>query len=296
MENLYTDYLKELCCPKTDGGINSELLENAGHLPHTDGAGDGPDISDVIVDISKVTEEDDSINNDTSERFVSVLERRRMMRKLEEEKEIDWKVSGKVDEKEMKSKVESLLSKLKDRFSEEKEARKSIVKPNRSYYNFCNSVDAFLRHIEKPKIDIKYSEVNDDSQGEELYSFGVRPASIGKNRKVRSFDSGINTLTTKENDDEVIKKDMDGVESGKETSVGKEVIESHIGHIVDDTLFDQASQFPATLDDSSSSPDDKICPAIFTGIALLHHEADDNILKQEIFDNILQRESGDNIV
>jgi hypothetical protein len=29
--------------------------------------GDGPDTSDVVV-VSKVTEEDDSINNDTSER------------------------------------------------------------------------------------------------------------------------------------------------------------------------------------------------------------------------------------
>jgi hypothetical protein len=65
-----------------------------------------------------------------------VLERRRLMRKLEEEKEIDWKLSGKVDEKEMKSKVKSLLSKLKVHFSEEKDARRSIVKPNRSYYNF----------------------------------------------------------------------------------------------------------------------------------------------------------------
>ncbi|XP_060601882.1 uncharacterized protein LOC132755104 [Ruditapes philippinarum] len=301
MENISTEYLKELSCPTKDQGLKSELLENEGHLPHTDGSAECPDISDVIVDISKVTEEGVSINNDTSERFVSVLERRRMLRKSEEEKEIDWKVSGKVDEEEMKSKVESLLSKLKVRFSEEREARKSIVKPNRSYSNFCNSVDAFLRHIETPKIDINYSKVNDNSQGEELYSFGVRPASIGKNRKIRSFDTHvndclINILPTKENDDEVAEKDVDGVESVKDNSVSKEVIEPHIDHIGSDTLFDKASEFQAILYYSSSSPDDKMCPAIFTDDTLLHHEADDNILKQEIFDNMLLRGSGDNIV
>ena len=201
-----------MSCPThASESLVCEFLDNAGHRADIGGAGDGPSKSedqvkaDIVDEVQKAMEEDD-FHDEKPGRFVSILERRRMDRKIEEEKEIVWKPLEKVEDELVAKKVENLISKLKNRFSEEKEARKRAVKQNPSYFEFCNSVDAFLRHIEKPKVEIKFSERDSDVQVERLFSFGVRPVSVKRSRKNATSHSS-NDIATKEIVEEENKED-----------------------------------------------------------------------------------------
>ena len=142
-----------------------------------------------------------------------------MERKIEEEKEIVWESSVKVEN--VACKVDDVLNKLKIRMTEEKAPRKRAASLNRSYFIFCNSVDAFLRHVEKPKAEIKFTEMNDTEQDEKLYSFSVRGATI-RNRKNKAVDTRkqVEDVSTESKKEEIVEEnnkimDICNVDNGK---------------------------------------------------------------------------------
>ncbi|XP_053393545.1 uncharacterized protein LOC128546113 [Mercenaria mercenaria] len=119
----------------------------------------------------------------STERFLSILDKRRLKRNVEEEAEVEWRPFVKSDAETVAVRVDSLISKLKRQFSEEKQVRMLTLNSSHYQYIFSNSVDSFLRYHEKPKVEIQYSEAGDTLPGEGLYSFAVRPSKIQKRRK-----------------------------------------------------------------------------------------------------------------
>ncbi|XP_060578617.1 uncharacterized protein LOC132735659 [Ruditapes philippinarum] len=282
-EIILTETVKELSYSTArSNGSGNDLPDDTDGFTNIDGAGDG---HGGLIKAYKDTTEVTSTNRDSQERFVSIIEKRKLERRFEEEMEIKWETSERVDEENMASKVDNLLSKLKSRFSEEKEARKYAVKQNRSYYNFCNSVDAFLRHVEKPKVDIKYSERDDVLQGEGVYSFGIRPAAINRrNVKASSFEStkidGVSyTDAVKETTsiEEEVEKSIDESGNGKGIhELCKVAKESHVASTGNSLPLDKAVKLPATLPSIYQSRNDHANAAPI---------ADDNLLLQATDDS-----------
>ncbi|XP_053383536.1 uncharacterized protein LOC123564786 [Mercenaria mercenaria] len=179
--------------PTLDRNLTEGLLwsSNGDIIANTDGAGDCNTQKLVklegVVDTSEDTKADDLSHGGltVAERFVSILDKRRQKRKVEEDIEVEWKPSIKPDVETVASRVDSLISKLKRQLNEEKQTRSTVVKSN--YSQFSNGVDAFLRYHEKPRADIQFSEDDGITEGEGLYSFAVRPSKIRK-RKKDTFD------------------------------------------------------------------------------------------------------------
>ena len=219
--------------------------------------------------------EEDDFHDEKPGRFVSILEKRRMDRKIEGEMEIVWKPLEKVEDELVARKVENLISKLKNRFSEEKEARKRVMKQNPQYFEFCNSVDAFLRHIEKPKVEIKFSKRESDIQDEGLFSFGVRPVSVKRNtcRKMPTPDSS-HELTTKEIVEEEYKEDKNNSKCEKEDSDLIRKVKESIAPINYVPPPREICTLPVTLKNISTYEVES--QAMFPGVCPLKQEADDS--------------------
>ncbi|XP_060557838.1 uncharacterized protein LOC132718212 [Ruditapes philippinarum] len=98
------------------------------------------------------------IESESPKRFTSVLERRRIKRKEDDEANIEWSRSEMPDKSAIESRRDYIIENLKNQFKEEKFARRQAPKVSTSYKVFCNSVDAFLRHLENPKV--KYPKSN----------------------------------------------------------------------------------------------------------------------------------------
>ncbi|XP_045211095.1 uncharacterized protein LOC123562531 [Mercenaria mercenaria] len=190
---LSIDIGKEVHCMtpvQNSGFVGSEifsLIKNV-HYKRNFGAGDADNEVQAkfhdVLNTNKEIEAGATLQEESVsvERFVSVLDKRRITKRTEEDG-CEWKPPVNVHAETVSSKVDSLISTLRVRFNCERQARKDTTKSTRSQYIFCNSVDAFLRHHEKPKVDIHYSETEGCSPEEGLYSFAVRPSRIKKGRK-----------------------------------------------------------------------------------------------------------------
>lgn len=115
------------------------------------------------------------------ERFLTILERRRLAKKTGEKVKYEWKTTE-PDREAVKSKVSGLIGRLKRQFREEKQSRKQLTENTSNYarHIWNNSMGTFLRHHEKPKIEIQYSESSNNSSVEGVYTFAVRPSVIRK--------------------------------------------------------------------------------------------------------------------
>ncbi|XP_060561979.1 uncharacterized protein LOC132721656 [Ruditapes philippinarum] len=115
--------------------------------------------------------------SESPHKFTSVLERRRIKRKEEDEANIEWSPLEKPDNSAIESRMDNIIENLKKQFKQEKFARRQAPKVSTSYKVFCNSVDAFLRHLENPKV--KYQESN-----RELPGNAVKPDKITSTKQM----------------------------------------------------------------------------------------------------------------
>ncbi|XP_060599132.1 uncharacterized protein LOC132752764 [Ruditapes philippinarum] len=151
------------------------------------------------------------IKSESPKRFSSVLELRRIKRKEEDEANIEWSRPEMPDKSAIESRMDNIIENLKKQFKEEKFARRQAPKVSTSYQVFCNSVDAFLRHLENPKV--KYPESN-----RELPGNAVKPDKITSTKQM-SVDTPAQTSPVHEesldDDEEDADDDGDDVQQAK---------------------------------------------------------------------------------
>ncbi|XP_053385299.1 uncharacterized protein LOC128550376 [Mercenaria mercenaria] len=243
---------KDISCTipvQSSGLVDSDVLSLKSNVLFDNkvGAGDGYKLGLFAANTNKEAEE-------AAERYISVLDKRRIKRKLEEDG-YEWKPSPKPDTENISNKIDSVLSKLKNRFGEEKQARADNIKPSYSQYIFSNSVDAFLRHHEKPQVEIQYSETEGSVQGEGLYTFAVKPSRIRKRRKDTPDTPRGNTNIYAVSPNEVTKRLSNPVSAVQNTGTSGDVLNHMNTVICSIPSAYEASDFTVSLLSKCTSPE-----------------------------------------